>query len=125
LPYQGSLKANGIELRDLVQRDWHRHVAWVGQNPQLPAETLRENILMGAPLDAARLDALIAACGIHEFLSRLPDGLNTAPGDASSALSVGQAQRIAVARALYKPAQLLLLDEPAASLDALSEHHVM
>ncbi|MGG6135414.1 heme ABC transporter permease/ATP-binding protein CydD [Pantoea allii] len=125
LPYEGSLKANGIELRDLARRDWHQHLAWVGQNPQLPAATLRENIVMDAPLDMERLDRLTAACGINEFLPRLPEGLDTVPGDASHALSVGQAQRIAVARALYKPAQLLLLDEPAASLDALSEHHVM
>ena len=125
LPYQGSLKANGVELREIARSDWHRHLAWVGQNPQLPAATLRENIVMDAPLDHERLDALTAACGINEFLARLPAGLNTAPGDGSNSLSVGQAQRIAVARALYKPAQLLLLDEPAASLDALSEHHVM
>ncbi len=125
LPYQGSLKVNGIELHRIARHDWHRHLAWVGQNPQLPAATLRDNIIMDAPHDPARLSALIASCGIDEFLSRLPAGLDTEPGDASHHLSVGQAQRIAVARALYKPAQLLLLDEPAASLDSQSEHHVM
>ena len=125
LPYQGSLKANGIELRDMRRADWHQQIGWVGQNPQLPAATLRENIIMNASWDAARFDAVLNACGVNEFLPRLPQGIETPPGDGGNQLSVGQAQRIAVARALYKPSHLLLLDEPAASLDALSEHHVM
>lgn len=125
LPYQGSLRINGYELRDLQRRGWHQQVAWVGQNPHLPARSVRENILNGQQVSAARLQDVLALAGVDEFISRLPQGLDSETGDWATGLSVGQAQRIAVARALLKPCQLLLLDEPGASLDARSEQHVM
>lgn len=125
LPYQGSLRVNGVELREMHREAWHQHIAWLGQNPQLPAETLRDNIVMGGASHHADLEDLLAACGVSEFLPRLADGIDSRVGDDGAGLSVGQAQRIALARALYKPARLLLLDEPAASLDSRSEQHVM
>lgn len=125
LPYQGSLRINGYELSDLQRSDWHQRVAWIGQNPHLPELTIRDNILNGQPVTTTRLQEVLALAGVDEFLSRLPQGLESETGDWAAGLSVGQAQRIAVARALVKPCQLLLLDEPGASLDARSEQHVM
>ncbi|EIY2673988.1 heme ABC transporter permease/ATP-binding protein CydD [Raoultella planticola] len=126
LPYDGSLLVNGVELRDLDASRWHRLLSWVGQNPQLPAATLRENVLLAWPeASEAQLQLALDKAWVSEFISQLPQGINTPVGDQAGRLSVGQAQRIAVARALLVPCRLLLLDEPAASLDAHSEQRVM
>ncbi|BBI92772.1 heme ABC transporter permease/ATP-binding protein CydD [Serratia symbiotica] len=126
LPYRGSLTVNGIELRELACEDWHRQVSWVGQNPHLPAQTLRANILLGHPqASAAQLLQAVELSYVSELLPLLPQGLETEVGDNALRLSVSQAQRVAVARALIGPRRLLLLDEPVASLDAHSEQRVM
>ncbi len=126
LPYDGTLRVNGVELGSLEPDAWRRSISWVGQNPQLPATTLRENILLGRP-DAsdAELQTVLDKAWVSEFLPLLPQGLDTQTGDQGARLSVGQAQRVAVARALLDDCKLLLLDEPAASLDSHSEQRVM
>lgn len=126
LPYEGSLRVNGIELSAIDPDSWRNAISWVGQNPQLPAATLRENVLLSRPdASEAALYAALDKAWVSEFLPLLPEGLETQPGDQAVRLSVGQAQRVAVARALLSACQLLLLDEPSASLDAHSERRVM
>lgn len=126
LPYQGSLSASGIELKSLRNDEWRKQLSWVGQNPHLPEQTLRSNILLNQPdISETQLQSAIDRAYVNEFLPLLPEGLETELGDSAARLSVGQAQRVAVARALLSPCRLLLLDEPTASLDAHSEKRVM
>ncbi|WP_413111299.1 heme ABC transporter permease/ATP-binding protein CydD [Thaumasiovibrio sp. DFM-14] len=126
LPYQGTLTINGVELTQLDFSDWRRQLSWVGQNPQLLHGTVAENIALScpdSPLDAIKSAAEDAYAA--EFIDTLPNGYQHAIGDRSSGLSVGQAQRIALARAILQAGELWLLDEPTASLDAHSEQNVL
>ncbi|WP_272691554.1 heme ABC transporter permease/ATP-binding protein CydD [Providencia sp. PROV143] len=126
LPYRGSITINGVELRELCPDKWRELLGWVGQNPHLPEQTLVENICLGKPnATEAEIQQAIDNAYVSEFLAHLPDGLNTKLGDYAARLSVGQAQRVAVVRTLLKPSRMLLLDEPAASLDSHSEQRVM
>lgn len=126
LPYRGSIQINGTELCELDQQRWRNQLSWVGQNPHLPEQTLLDNIRLNQPnANQQQIHQVMEQAYVTEFIHDLPDRLNTIIGDNAARLSVGQAQRIAVARALLKPCRLLLLDEPGASLDAHSEQQVM
>lgn len=125
LPYKGHLLINGHELSALDLAHWRQHLAWLGQEPQLFHGTVRDNVALADPtLPDNTLWHLLAEANISDFVKAQPLGLDAPVGEQSSGLSVGQAQRIALARALGQQASLFVLDEPTASLDSQSEQAV-
>ena len=124
LPYEGSLKINGQELRESNLADWRKHIAWVGQNPLLLQGTIKENLLLGdIQANDEEINQALIRSQAKEFTDKL--GLYHEIKDGGLGVSVGQAQRLAISRALLRKGDLLLLDEPTASLDAQSENLVL
>ena len=125
LPYKGHLLINGHELSAIDLPHWRQHLAWLGQEPQLFHGTVRDNVaLANQAMAEDKIWQLLTAANIAEFIKAQPLGLDSPIGEQSSGLSVGQAQRIALARALGQQASLFVLDEPTASLDSQSEQAV-
>jgi len=124
-PSEGSVKIDGIDLREMARSDFRRKIALVPQDAVIFATTARENIRFGR-LDAtdAEVEAAARAAAAHEFLEKLPDGYDTYVGERGVMLSGGQKQRIAIARAILRDAPILLLDEATSALDAESERAV-
>jgi ATP-binding cassette subfamily C protein CydD len=118
----GSITVNGIPLAGLPVDHWREYVALVPQRPYLFYGTVRENMRLARPSSSD--DEIVQAAelaGALDFIKQLPQGFDTLVGEQGQRLSVGQAQRIAIARAFLKDAPLLILDEPTSSLDPESE----
>ncbi len=123
LPYRGSLKIQGIELSTLAMAQWRQQIAWLGQNPKLIHGSLRDNLTLGRPAsEQQQLDAMTQARALDILQEK---GWDYLISDGAAGLSVGQAQRLALARALLFPSRLLLLDEPTASLDGDNEQQIL
>ena len=125
-PDAGAVRVDGRLLTRETARAWRARVAYVSQDPFLFHDTIRANLLWARP--DARPDDLadaLARAGASAFVARLPDGLDTIVGDRGSRLSGGERQRLAVARALLRRPDVLVLDEPTSALDAASERHLL
>ena len=121
LPYDGSLKVNGIELNLLQHETWYQNIAWLGQMPKLFDATLKENLLVAkASASDIELQNVLEQVGLAEWQQQLDKWI----GEKNRGLSVGQAQRIALARMLLKEYQLILLDEPTAALDKVNQQNL-
>ncbi len=125
-PQHGVIRLAGINLADLSGEQVRSRFAVLSQHAHLFNTTLRSNLRLAAPdADDSRLRQACRAAGIEDFVDSLPAGLDTPVGELGSALSGGQARRIALARTLLKPAPILILDEPTEGMDAVTAEQVM
>ena len=118
----GAVTVGGTDVRDVTLSSLRAQVSMVSQEPLLFSSSIRDNIRYGR-LDATdeEIEAAATAARAHAFVVELPEGYDTAVGERGVKLSVGQQQRISIARAFLKDAPILLLDEPTSSLDANTE----
>lgn len=121
-PYEGNITVNGQELRTLDSKSYRSQIAWLSQNPLLVYGSAEDNVRLGTEvLTEENIDTALNQAHAAEFIQHLPEGKKTLLGEGSSRISVGQAQRIALARTLARKGNLVLMDEPTASLDKHSE----
>jgi ATP-binding cassette subfamily B protein len=121
-PTLGTIRIDGQDIRGLKQMSLRRNIGVVLQDALLFNESVRNNIAYGRP--DAPMDDIIAAAKAahaHDFIMRLPQGYDTVVGERGSRLSMGERQRVAIARSLLKDPPILILDEPTSALDAESE----
>ncbi len=122
-PTSGCVQMDGIDLRDIATRDIRRKIALVSQSTELFNRSVFENIQYGSP-DATREEVVEAAklAHAHDFiLESLSEGYDTIVGQSGQRLSGGQRQRIALARAILRKPEILILDESTSQIDMVSE----
>ena len=126
-PTEGGIFVDGRELDAENYRSWQNRIGYVSQSTFLADSTIVENIAFGydeGEIDMARIEAVVEAASLSEFVASLPNGLNTRIGECGALLSGGQRQRIGIARALYKQADILFFDEATSSLDSATEQSI-
>ncbi len=125
-PTRGEVSVDGHNLRDLKKKSLRFNISMVLQDTLLFSTTVRENIAYGRP-DATEEEIIEAAkrAQAYDFIMAMTDGFSSQVGERGGHLSVGQRQRIGIARAFLKNAPILLLDEPTSALDATTEEAVM
>jgi ATP-binding cassette subfamily B protein len=124
-PDTGRITADGVDLRELRLDDLRREIVLVDQTPHLFHSSIAENISYSRPeATRAEIDAAGREAGLEEMIQRLPQGYDTQTGERGLALSAGERQRIALARALLRNPSVLILDEPTSALDPETERLV-
>jgi len=127
-PTEGEIRLDGDSLGTLGLKDLRRQIAFVSQDVVLFNDTVAANVAYGvhdaADIDMARVDRALAAAYLTDTVRGLPEGADTNIGDNGMKLSGGQRQRLAIARAIYKDAPILILDEATSALDSESERQV-
>jgi ATP-binding cassette, subfamily B, bacterial MsbA len=127
-PTSGAIELDGVNLEELSLFDLRRQIAFVSQDVILFNDSIAANVAYGTDvvngIDRSRVIEALEAANLTNLLSELPQGIDTLIGDNGNRLSGGQRQRLAIARAIYKDAPILILDEATSALDSESERQV-
>ena len=118
---EGQILVDGIDVRQYRQQDLRDRIAYALQKPQLFNMSIRDNISLGNDLGDERIREAASIAHALEFIEKMPEGFGTKAEERGARLSGGQKQRIALARALAKPAEILLLDDATSALDLQTE----
>ncbi len=123
-PTAGEVALDGVPLRDWDVRSLRRQFALVSQDVVLFNDSVAANVALGATVDRERVQAALRGANLLDFVGTLPQGIDSVIGHNGGQLSGGQRQRLAIARAIYKDAPVLILDEATSALDSESERAV-
>ncbi|WP_239025392.1 lipid A export permease/ATP-binding protein MsbA [Candidatus Vallotiella sp. (ex Adelges kitamiensis)] len=123
-PSAGRILVDDVSLIEYRLSDLRKQIAFVTQDVLLFNDTIVANIAYGEQIDYKKAEAALHAASLIEDVSIMPAGINTLVGNNGMRLSGGQRQRLAIARAIYKNAPILILDEATSALDSESERHV-
>lgn len=124
-PHRGAVRIGDTDVREVSLRDLRDQIALVAQETILFNDTIRHNIALGKPgATDAEIEAAARHAYAHDFIMEKPEGYETLVGEKGAALSMGQRQRLTIARAILKDAPILVLDEATSALDAESERAV-
>jgi subfamily B ATP-binding cassette protein MsbA len=127
-PTSGAIELDGVNLEQLSLSDLRRQIAFVSQDVILFNDSIAANVAYGSDaasgIDRGRVIEALEAANLSNLMGELPQGIDTLIGDNGNRLSGGQRQRLAIARAIYKDAPILILDEATSALDSESERQV-
>ncbi|WP_157025802.1 lipid A export permease/ATP-binding protein MsbA [Paraburkholderia heleia] len=123
-PGGGHVMVDGVSIADYDVHALRSQIAMVSQDVVLFNDTVANNVAYGQTADRGRVEHALRAANLWETISALPEGMDTLIGDNGMKFSGGQRQRLAIARAIYKDAPILILDEATSALDSESERHV-
>ena len=125
-PTKGRVLVDGVDANEIDLDSLRREVTYVFQEHLLLPESIRANLLLANPqASEERMLTALATAGCMDFIDELPDGIDTVLGRSGDTLSVGQQQRLSIARGLVRDASVLILDEPTAALDPRTENRLV
>ncbi len=123
-PSGGDILIDGVPIREFDLHDLRGQIAMVSQDVVLFNDTIANNVAYGMTPERSRVESALRAANLWDTVLAMPEGIDTLVGDNGMRLSGGQRQRLAIARAIYKDAPILILDEATSALDSESERHV-